>query len=120
MLQLRIRQIIPAAAHHPRPQTRAGGFLSHGGGRRNLSKAVNVLLYVGSSRSGSYVGARAGIRPGLGTVLSARRVTISQDAARLALANYLVQIAKDGVTEEGPLAAAGVLHLISLTDELPD
>ena len=48
------------------------------------------------------------------------RVTISQDIARPALANYLVQMAKDGVTEEGPLAAAGVLHLISLTDELPD
>ena len=48
------------------------------------------------------------------------RVTISQDVARPALANYLVQMAKDGVTEEGPLAAAGVLHLISLTDELPD
>ena len=48
------------------------------------------------------------------------RVTISQDVARPALAKYLVQMAKDGVTEEGPLAAAGVLHLISLTDELPD
>jgi len=48
------------------------------------------------------------------------RVTISQDVARPALANYLVQMAKDGVTEEGALAAAGVLHLISLTDELPD
>ena len=48
------------------------------------------------------------------------RVTISQDVARPALASYLVQMAKDGVTEEGPLAAAGVLHLISLTDELSD
>jgi hypothetical protein len=48
------------------------------------------------------------------------RVTISQDIARPSLANYLVQMAKDGVTKEGPLAAAGVLHLISLTDDLPD
>ena len=48
------------------------------------------------------------------------RVTISQDVARPTLANYLVQMAKDGVTEEGDLAAAGISHLISLTGKLSD
>jgi hypothetical protein len=47
------------------------------------------------------------------------RVTISSDVARPALANHLVQMAKDGVTKEGQLAAGGVLHLISLTPEEP-
>jgi len=33
------------------------------------------------------------------------------------LAKQLVEMARDGVIEEGPLAAGGLLHLISLTPE---
>jgi hypothetical protein len=47
------------------------------------------------------------------------RVTIAPELARPALANHLVQMAKDGVMDEGQLAAGGVLHLISLTPEGP-
>ena len=49
------------------------------------------------------------------------RVTIAPEVARPALAQHLVQMAKDGTVEEGALAAGGLLHLISLTpDEPPD
>ena len=48
------------------------------------------------------------------------RVTIASEEARPALANHLVQMAKDGVTDEGALAAGGLLHLISLTPDGPD
>lgn len=47
------------------------------------------------------------------------RVTIAPDVARPALANHLVEMAKQGTLEEGALAAAGLLHLISLTPEQP-
>jgi hypothetical protein len=47
------------------------------------------------------------------------RVTIPPDIARPALANQLVKMAKDGVTDESKLAAGGVLHLVSLTPEEP-
>jgi hypothetical protein len=47
------------------------------------------------------------------------RVTIAPEVARPALADHLVQMAKDGVMDEGQLAAGGVLHLISLTPEGP-
>ena len=45
------------------------------------------------------------------------RVTISPEVARPALANHLVKMTKDGVTDESKLAAGGVLHLISITPE---
>ena len=45
------------------------------------------------------------------------QVTMSPDVARPALANHLVQMAKDGVTDEGKLAAGGVLHLFSITPD---
>jgi thiamine pyrophosphate-dependent acetolactate synthase large subunit-like protein len=48
------------------------------------------------------------------------RVTIPADVARPELAKYLVQVAGEGTQEEGALAAAGLLHLISLTPDLPD
>jgi hypothetical protein len=47
------------------------------------------------------------------------RVRISPDIARPALANHLVQLAKDGVTDEGKLAAGGVLHLFAITPGEP-
>jgi hypothetical protein len=47
------------------------------------------------------------------------RVRISPEVARPALANRLVQMAKDGVTDEGRLAAGGVLHLLSITPDEP-
>ncbi len=51
---------------------------------------------------------------------AAGRATIDAEIARPALANHLVEMARDGVVEEGPLAAGGLLHLISLTPEAPD
>ena len=45
------------------------------------------------------------------------RDTISPDMARPALAIHLVQMAKDGITDEGDLAAGGVLHLFSITPD---
>ena len=47
------------------------------------------------------------------------RLTISPDIARPALANHLVRMARDSVTDESKLAASGVLHLVSLTPEEP-
>ena len=47
------------------------------------------------------------------------RVTIAPEVARPALATHLVQMVKDGTVEEGALAAGGLLHLISLTPEVP-
>lgn len=47
------------------------------------------------------------------------RITIPAADARPALASHLVEMAQAGTLEEGALAAAGLLHLISLTpDEL--
>ena len=40
---------------------------------------------------------------------------LAEEVARPALAKFLVEMAKSGINEEGALAAAGVLHLISLT-----
>ena len=48
------------------------------------------------------------------------RPTIPAENARPALANHLVELANAGSLEEGPLAAAGLLHLISLTPEEPE
>jgi hypothetical protein len=45
------------------------------------------------------------------------RLTIPEADARPALANHLVALAKAGTTDEGALAASGVLHLISFTPE---
>ncbi len=45
------------------------------------------------------------------------RLTISQDSARLTLAKHLVQMAKDGVSEEDVLAEGGLSYLNSLTSE---
>jgi hypothetical protein len=41
--------------------------------------------------------------------------TIPEEIARPELAQHLVKMAKDGVTDEAALAAAGVLHLLALT-----
>jgi hypothetical protein len=43
------------------------------------------------------------------------RVTIASKVARPALANHLVEMAKDGVTDEDQLVAGGILHLNALT-----
>ena len=48
------------------------------------------------------------------------RVTIDEETARPALAQHLVELARGGLVDEGPLAAGGLLHLISLTPETPD
>ena len=42
------------------------------------------------------------------------RVTIASEAARPALANHLVKLAHEGMTDESQLAASGLSHL-SLT-----
>jgi hypothetical protein len=47
------------------------------------------------------------------------RVRLSPDIARPALASHLVQRARHGVTDEDELAAAGVVHLFSITREDP-
>jgi len=47
------------------------------------------------------------------------KIRISPDDARPALANHLVQMAKEGVTDEDELTASGVLHLLSITLDEP-
>ncbi|MHB8269037.1 hypothetical protein [Bradyrhizobium sp.] len=47
------------------------------------------------------------------------RVTIAPEVARPALASHLVEMAKAGTVDEGALAAAGLLQLISITPEEP-
>jgi hypothetical protein len=47
------------------------------------------------------------------------QIRISPDDARPALANHLVQMAKEGVTDEDELTASGVLHLLSITLDEP-
>jgi hypothetical protein len=47
-----------------------------------------------------------------------RRGAISEEIARPSLGKHLVAMAKEGVKEEEVLAAAGLLHLISLTPEI--
>ena len=42
--------------------------------------------------------------------------TLSQEVARPSLARHLVRLAKEGVTDEGPLVAAGLRHLISFAN----
>jgi hypothetical protein len=42
------------------------------------------------------------------------RVTIPAELARTALANHLVHVAKNGVTDEDQLVARSLMHLISL------
>jgi hypothetical protein len=48
-------------------------------------------------------------------ILPDRIGAISEEIARHSLAKHLVAIVKEGVKEEGALAAGGLLHLISLT-----
>jgi hypothetical protein len=43
------------------------------------------------------------------------RVTLSQDIARTELARKLVELAKEGVRDEGQLSASGLTHLHQLT-----
>jgi hypothetical protein len=45
------------------------------------------------------------------------RLTVAPEVARPVLAAHLVEMAKDGTVEEGVLAAAGLLHLISMTPD---
>ena len=47
------------------------------------------------------------------------RVTMSPELARPALASHLVEMAKDGLADEGQLSASGLLHLLSLTPHEP-
>ena len=47
------------------------------------------------------------------------QIRISPDDARPALANHLVQMAKEGVTDEDELTSSGVLHLFSITVDEP-
>lgn len=44
---------------------------------------------------------------------------LSVDVARPLLARHLVTLAKEGMTKEGPLVAAGLQHLISLASTPP-
>jgi hypothetical protein len=44
---------------------------------------------------------------------------LSEEVARPSLARHLVKLAKEGITEEGPLVAAGLRHLISLATSPP-
>jgi hypothetical protein len=44
---------------------------------------------------------------------------LSVDVARPLLARHLVALAKEGMTKEGPLVAAGLQHLISLASTPP-
>lgn len=43
------------------------------------------------------------------------RVTMASEVARTALAKHLVEMAKNGTTDEAQLSASGLLHLITLT-----
>jgi hypothetical protein len=43
------------------------------------------------------------------------RLTVSQDIARTELARRLVQLSKEGMRDEGRLAAGGLRHLRQLT-----
>jgi hypothetical protein len=42
------------------------------------------------------------------------RKTVSQDVARTELARRLVQLSKEGISDEGRLASAGLIHLCQL------
>jgi hypothetical protein len=46
-------------------------------------------------------------------------VTIPSELARTALANHLVHVAKNGVTDEDQLVARSLMHLISLAPNDP-
>jgi hypothetical protein len=61
--------------------------------------------------------ARAFDRAWAGYYRPGRFITLSEDAARSALATFLIQLAKDGVCKEDALAQSGLQHLISLTPE---
>jgi hypothetical protein len=63
--------------------------------------------------------ARAFDQAGKRYYLPGRGATISEEIARPSLARHLVAMAKGGVKEEDALAAGGLLHLISLTPEVP-
>jgi hypothetical protein len=43
------------------------------------------------------------------------RLTVGEDVARTELARRLVQLSKEGIRDEGSLAAAGLNHLRQLT-----
>lgn len=47
------------------------------------------------------------------------RVTVPSETARPALANELVRLAKNGVTDEDQLVAGGLVHLFALTPTGP-
>jgi selenocysteine lyase/cysteine desulfurase len=55
-----------------------------------------------------------------GYYCAARTGAISKEAARPALANFLVARAKEGIVEEATLAIAGLAYLISLTPEVQE
>jgi hypothetical protein len=59
--------------------------------------------------------ARAFVQAWQDYYLPGRRHTISEETARPALAKHLVAMAKEGVKEEGALAAAGLQYLDSMT-----
>jgi hypothetical protein len=50
----------------------------------------------------------------------AHNLTIVAETARPVLASHLVELAKNGMKEEGALAAGGLLHLISLPPQARD
>src|SRR5579863_2916147 len=62
--------------------------------------------------------ARAFVQAWQSYYVPGRHDVISEEAARPALAKYLVAIAKEGINEEAILAAAGLRHLNSLTNSL--
>jgi hypothetical protein len=49
-----------------------------------------------------------------------RSASLPEEIARPALAGFLVKSAKDGMTDEAVMAAAGLEHLISLTPAEPN
>ena len=62
--------------------------------------------------------ARAFVQAWQSYYVPGRHDVISEEAARPALAKYLVAIAKEGINEEAILAAAGLRHLNSLANSL--
>lgn len=63
--------------------------------------------------------ARAFVQAWQSYYVAGRREAISEEIARPALAKHLVVMAKEGVSEEATLAAAGLQLLNSLTTEPP-
>jgi len=69
-------------------------------------------------RRGTKATARKVLRPSMGSVLPSGKGDLTTGVARPALANHLVQMARNGIDDEDSLAASGVVQLIGLTSGL--